>query len=58
MFELWDPFIWYQSYRTKQLWLIVLLNDTSAAAGNRTHILVFWQRQNLTRPLGHDTPQL
>ena len=27
--------------RTKQLRLSVLLKDTSAAAGNRTHILVF-----------------
>ena len=27
--------------RTKQLWLSVLLKDTSAATGNRTHILVF-----------------
>ena len=33
--------------RTKQLWLSVLLKDTSAATGNRTHILVFWQHQNL-----------
>ena len=36
--------------RTKQLWLSVLLKDTSAATGNRTHILVFWQHQNL-RPI-------
>ena len=34
--------------RTKQLWLSVLLKDTSAATGNRTHILVFWQHQNLS----------
>ena len=27
--------------RTKQLWLSVLLKDTSAATGNQTHILVF-----------------
>ena len=27
--------------RTKQLWLSVLLKDTSAATGNRTHILFF-----------------
>ena len=27
--------------RMKQLWLSVLLKDTSAATGNRTHILVF-----------------
>ena len=32
--------------RTKQLWLSVLLKDTSAATGNRTHILDFWQHQN------------
>ena len=33
--------------RTKQLWLSVLVKDTSAATGNRTHILVF-QHQNLS----------
>ena len=27
--------------RTKQLWLSVLLEDTSVATWNRTHILVF-----------------
>ena len=40
--------------RTKQLWLSVLLKDTIAATGNRTHILGTWVR--CTRPLGHDTP--
>ena len=34
--------------RTKQLWLSVLLKDTSVATWNRTHILVFWQHQNLS----------
>ena len=47
--------------RTKQLRLSVLLKDTSAATGNRTHILVFWQHQNLSpvhqtaRPRHSDT---
>ena len=47
--------------RTKQLRLSVLLKDTSAATGNRTHILVFWQHQILSpvhqtaRPRHSDT---
>ena len=43
--------------RAKQLWLSILLNDTSAAtgqAGIRTHIMTTPELES--NALGHDTP--
>ena len=53
------PTALHPTRRTKQLWLSVLLKDTSAAtgqAGIRTHILTTTRTWvQCTRPLGHDT---